>query len=64
MNIDTLTDWPTVCAKCVYPGVHRPRHLDIGPTYRCVGCGTRFTVDFDAAEAAPGVLHSHTSPAA
>lgn len=64
MNIDTLTDWPTVCAKCVYPGVHRPRHLDIGPTYACISCGARWSIDLVPDPVAPGVLRGVAVPAA
>ncbi|MGQ4600875.1 hypothetical protein [Nocardia sp. R6R-6] len=57
-------DWPTVCAKCVHPGATRPRYLDVGPIYRCVSCGARWTIDLIADPDAPGVLRGVATPAA
>lgn len=70
MNIDTtqtndaMTDWPTWCASCAYPGVYRPRHLDVGPVYKCVGCGHRFTVDLVTDADDPAILRGVAVPAA
>lgn len=63
-KLAALGDQMGWCDRCTYPGPVRPRHLDIGVTYVCVGCGARWSIDFDAAEAAPGVLRTHPTPAA
>lgn len=57
-------DWPTICPKCIYPGAHRPRFLDVGPVFRCVSCGTRWSIDLVPDPADPGILRGVAVPAA
>jgi len=64
VNIDALSDWPAWCSRCTYPGAHRPPTLDIGPTYRCVGCGHRWCIDLTSDATDPAVLRGVAVPAA